>query len=202
MIDTLLAFVPTALLLVALPGPDLLFVAMTSIGNGPRAGLLASLGFATGILVHTALVVLGVAAALAAHPGALTAIRVGGAAYLAWIGLGTLRARAAELAAPDARALRHIFRRALIANICNPKVSLFFLAFLPQFVHPAGPPAELQMLLLGATFQAATVVVFSSVALAAAVIRRWLIGERRMRAVNVVTGLTFLALAAWLMSGA
>jgi threonine/homoserine/homoserine lactone efflux protein len=144
------AFLLAAWVLILTPGPDMLFVIGQTLAGGAGRGWAALLGIGTGALVHVALAVSGIAALLAASPALFDALRYAGAVYLLWLGFGALRAAlrgGAEMrpAAPARRA----FRDGLVTNLTNPKVVLFFLAFLPQFVDPGRAPAWVQMALLG-----------------------------------------------------
>jgi threonine/homoserine/homoserine lactone efflux protein len=191
-----LFLVASALLTIA-PGPDIVYVLARGVSQGRRAGLAAALGFATGCIFHTTLAALGVAALIRSSDLAFNAVRYAGAAYLAWIGVQALRHRAsfALEAAGNARTLATIYRQSVIGNALNPKVTLFFLSFLPQFVARDAGPVGAQMALLGAIFMAQTAVIFSAVALFSGWIgerirQRPAIGER----LNVFAGLTFIAL--------
>ena len=190
-------FVVASTLLAIAPGPDVIYVLTRGIAQGRKAGLAAALGFASGCLFHTALAALGIAALIRSSPVAFDVVRYAGAAYLVWIGLQALRHRAAFSieAAGDARSLAAIYKQSVFGNILNPKVTLFFLAFLPQFVDAPAGNVALQMAILGVVFMAVTVVVFGAVAVFAAMVGDWIrrkpaIGER----LNVFAGLTFIAL--------
>jgi threonine/homoserine/homoserine lactone efflux protein len=194
--DIALFLVAAAVLTVA-PGPDIVYVLTRGVAQGRRAGLAAALGFATGCLFHTALAALGVAALIRSSEVAFNAVRWAGAAYLVWIGIQALRHRASfSLAGSgDAKALAVIYRQSVIGNALNPKVTLFFLSFLPQFVNVPAGNVEWQMALLGLVFMAQTVVIFGAVALFSGWIGERLrshpaVGER----LNVFAGLTFIAL--------
>ncbi|MEO7055959.1 MAG: LysE family translocator, partial [Caldimonas sp.] len=123
------------------PGPDLLFTLARSLQHGRRAGIAAAFGIGAGCLVHTAAAAFGLAALLAASAEAFTLLRWIGAAYLLWLAFGLLRAApslrsaasAADAPAPKVPAWR-IFRQGFLTNALNPKVAIFFLAFLPQFI--------------------------------------------------------------------
>ncbi|WP_372623454.1 LysE family translocator [Falsiroseomonas sp.] len=145
-----LAFLVAAWVLILTPGPDMLFVIGQTLAGGASRGWAALLGIGTGALVHIALAASGVAALVAASPALFEALRLAGACYLLWLAFGALRAawRGGATLRPAAPA-RAAFRDGFITNLTNPKVILFFLAFLPQFVDPARAPAWLQMLLLG-----------------------------------------------------
>lgn len=145
-----LAFLVATWVLILTPGPDMLFVIGQTLSGGARRGWAAVFGIVTGAMVHIALAASGVAALLAAAPALFDALRVAGALYLLWLAQGALRAAwrggaKLEAAAPA----RAAFRDGLVTNLTNPKVILFFLAFLPQFVDPERAPAWLQMVILG-----------------------------------------------------
>lgn len=190
-------FVAASALLTIAPGPDIIYVLTRGIAQGARAGVAAALGFATGCIFHTALAAVGIAALIRSSDLAFNTVRYAGAAYLVWIGIQALRHRSAFSieGAGDAKALATIYRQSVIGNVLNPKVTLFFLAFLPQFVNlPAGHVGA-QMALLGAIFMAQTVVIFGAVAIFSGMIGRWLrtkpaIGAR----LNAFAGITFIAL--------
>jgi threonine/homoserine/homoserine lactone efflux protein len=167
------------------------------IAQGTKAGLAAAFGFASGCIFHTLLAAVGIAALIRSSPVAFDVVRYAGAAYLAWIGIQALRHRASFSieAQGDRRALGTIFRQSVIGNMLNPKVTLFFLAFLPQFVDASAGHVGWQMGLLGGVFMLVTIVVFGAVAIFSGWIGEWVrrkpaIGER----LNVFAGLTFIAL--------
>jgi threonine/homoserine/homoserine lactone efflux protein len=145
-----LAFLIAAWVLILTPGPDMLFVIGQTLAGGAGRGWAALFGIVTGAMVHIALAVSGVAALIAASPALFEALRLAGALYLLWLAQGALRAawRGGARLQPASPA-RAAFRDGLVTNLTNPKVILFFLAFLPQFVDPARGPAWLQMALLG-----------------------------------------------------
>lgn len=194
--DIGLFIVASALLTIA-PGPDIIYVLARGISQGRKAGLAAALGFATGCVFHTVLAAVGIAALIRSSEIAFDIVRYAGAAYLVWIGIQALRHRSAFSieGASDTRALATIYRQSVIGNILNPKVTLFFLAFLPQFVNAEAGHVGWQMALLGVIFMIQTVVIFGAVALFAAMIGDWIrrkpaIGQR----LNIFAGVTFIAL--------
>jgi len=194
--DIALFLAASALLAIA-PGPDVIYVLTRGIAQGPKAGLAAAFGFASGCIFHTLLAALGIAALIRSSDWAFDAVRYAGAAYLVWIGIQALRHRSAFSieGASDAKALAVIYKQSVIGNMLNPKVTLFFLAFLPQFVNTAAGNVEWQMALLGILFMGITIVVFGAVALFSGWIGDWVrrkpvIGER----LNVFAGITFIAL--------
>jgi threonine/homoserine/homoserine lactone efflux protein len=148
---TLLAFAPAALALNLTPGADMMFCLGQGLKGGARAGMAANLGIAAGGMVQVLLAGLGLGALVAAHPAAFEAIRWLGVAYLLWLAVRALRAPGPVAASVRALPLGRVFREALLVNLLNPKVILFILAFLPQFVDPAQPVLP-QFLVLGAVF--------------------------------------------------
>ena len=190
-------FVAASALLAIAPGPDIVYVLTRAIAQGPRAGLAAALGFAAGCIFHTMLAAVGIAALIRSSELAFDLVRYAGAAYLVWIGIQALRHRSSFSidGAGDKRALGVIFRQSVIGNMLNPKVTLFFLAFLPQFVNAPAGHVGAQMALLGAIFMLVTIVVFGAVAIFAGALGAWMrakpaIGTR----LNVFAGITFIAL--------
>ena len=134
-VDALLAFALASLLLALAPGPDNLFVLTESALSGPLAGFAVTLGLCTGLLLHTSAVALGVAAIFQVSALAFTLLKLVGAGYLLYLAWQAWRAPAASLptAAATPPALGRLYRRGIVMNVTNPKVSIFFLAFLPQF---------------------------------------------------------------------
>lgn len=153
-VHDLALFVGAALLLNLTPGPDMLFVAGSAAARGRRAGLLAALGVGAGCLFHTLLAAVGLSALLAASELAFDAVKWAGAAYLVWTGVQMLRARRTESAATGAEPPRsgNPFWQGALTNALNPKVALFFLAFLPQFIDAGAPGQAIALLLLGTLF--------------------------------------------------
>ncbi len=163
----ILAFLLTAVMLTATPGPDNLMVLSVGMSKGRRAGIVFGLGCALGCLSHTLLAVIGVGAILAASPMAFTALKWAGGAYLIWLGAQALRRAGAVRVEgtsnqnqPAAESLGRTFLKGLVANAINPKVVLFFLSFLPQFVDTSRGSMELQLGLLGLLFTAQAAVLF------------------------------------------
>lgn len=202
-LETLITFFGVSLLLGLTPGPDNLFVLVQSAQRGWRAGMAVVLGLCVGLVVHTAAVALGLAAVFAASAMAFTALKWCGAAYLAYLAWGALRAPAAVAsgAAPAAAAgtapsARRMVVRGMVMNLTNPKVLVFFLAFLPQFADPARGPVALQLMVLGAVFIVATLLVFGAIACFTGAFGALLQRSARAQTVlNRVAGLVFLGLA-------
>jgi len=162
----LLAFMAATLALNITPGADMAYVIARSLGQGRRAGMLSAVAITTGCLVHIGLATLGLATLLAHSPLAFRLLQYVGAGYLLFIAWRLLRDGIGSGATPVARAgYRRIFIQGVLTNVLNPKVALFILAFLPQFVDPArGSPAA-QMLILGALFCLSGTMVNGSIAL-------------------------------------
>jgi threonine/homoserine/homoserine lactone efflux protein len=195
----LLPFIVAGLALNLTPGPDMLLVIARSVGQGRDAGIAAALGITAGCIVHIVAAAFGLAALFALEPLAYAAVKYLGAAYLLWLGVKLLRGGGAAPGATPAppAPLGAIFRQGVVTNVLNPKVALFFVAFLPQFVDPAaslGPAA--QMLVLGALFNLGGAAVNVAVACGFGQAGEWL--RRRTafwRWQQRVTGAVFVALA-------
>jgi len=147
-----LGFVVAGLALNVVPGADMTFIIASAARGGRRDGIVAALGVGAGALVHISAAVLGLSAILASSQTAFNLIKYAGAAYLLWIAFSLVRAGHAP-GAPAPRVVpARLFRAAMLVNILNPKVALFFLAFLPQFVDPAARVPAVQILCLGLWF--------------------------------------------------
>lgn len=151
--SVVLAFIPVAIALIVSPGPDSIYTLTRSISDGRTAGVTAALGSSTGSIVHTTAAVLGLSAILQTSAFAFTVVKFVGAAYLVYLGVQTLRNSEEFEISPDSTSYtpRESFRSALLINVLNPKVAVFFLAFLPQFVRPESSFA-LQIFTLGVLF--------------------------------------------------
>jgi threonine/homoserine/homoserine lactone efflux protein len=194
-VHDLALFASAALLVNLTPGPDRLFVAGSSLAHGRRAGGLAALGVGAGCLVHVALAALGLAALLAASPVAFTVVTWIGAAYLVWMGLAMLRRRAVAAGPLPTLPAARVFRQGAVTNVLNPKVALFFLAFLPQFIDPGAPHQALGLVALGLLFTLSGTAVNLAVALLAGGLRGVLGGGHAAGTwLNRVAGLVFVGL--------
>ena len=207
--DAMMAFFVAALLLGIAPGPDNIFVLTQSALFGTTAGMVTTLGLVTGLCVHTTAVALGVAAIFQTSALAFTLLKTAGAGYLLWLAWLSFRAGActekiaqgdggnAGAAFPGYMAL---YRRGIVMNVTNPKVSLFFLAFLPQFCDPARGSVAVQVLILGALFMLATIVVFWTVAALGGRLAVWFNQSQRGQIImQRVAGSIFVAMAAALL---
>ena len=195
----------TAVLLALVPGPDNIFVLTQSVLQGRRAGLMATLGFSTGLIVHTLGVALGVAALIRQSELAFLLLKLAGAAYLLYLAWRFFHAAAmgteSSRAAPSGD--WKIYRRGIVMNVTNPKVSLFFLAFLPQFIHQDAGPVFIQLISFGGLFILATLLVFGGIAIVADKLRPWL-GRRpqAQKMIHRLAALIFVGLAIKLMLSA
>ncbi len=209
-LDTLTAFFGVAVLLALVPGPDNVFVLLQSAQRGWRAGMAVVLGLCAGVLVHTAAVALGLAALFAASAGAFAVLKLCGAAYLLWLAWQSLRAApvapppvqematsAPQAVAPALQAgAWRMAGRGMAMSLSNPKVLVFFLAFLPQFADPARGPVAPQLLVLGCVFMLAALLVFGAIACFSgafgALLQR---SARAQRLLAQVSALVFVGLA-------
>lgn len=195
------AYLATVLLITIAPGPDNTYIVAAAAARGSRAGVLSAAGMAIGMTVHVTAAALGLSLLLRSIPAALTGVRVAGAIYLGWLAVSTLRsARRAGITARAAPPDRQVLGRALLTNLTNPKIILFFAAFLPQFTRPGHGPVPVQLLTLGLIFLVVGFGCDSIVGLCAgrlsAILAR---GTRAATRLNVVAGLTFGALALTLL---
>jgi len=152
--EHLLAFMAGALVLNFAPGQDVFFASACGIQNGPRAGALAGLGVGLGVVCHVIMATIGLGTLVAAHPGALVAIKFIGAGYLLWLARKSWTAGKIDPRARAASSTWNIIRRGALSNLLNPKPVLFLLAFLPQFTRPEFGPIWQQILGLGLMFMA------------------------------------------------
>ncbi|MFD3873685.1 LysE family translocator [Streptomyces sp. NPDC058623] len=206
---SLAAFVLASLILVAVPGPNLIYIITRSVRDGRRAGIVSALGVETGTLLHVIAAVCGLATLIEGHPLAFAVLRYTGAGYLAYLGIHALRRRPPHAAdannsakavgrSPRRRLLR-LYLDGVLVNLLNPKVALFFLAFLPQFLSTGLTPTETRthMLLLGAVFLTVALTLDLCYALVGAALTGRLHGApRRDRGLTRLTGGIYLGLAA------
>jgi threonine/homoserine/homoserine lactone efflux protein len=150
--DVLIAFAIATALFAYFPGPALLYTAAQTLARGRRAGLMAALGIHVGCYAHVFAATLGLSAVFRYVPEAYLALKIAGAAYLVWLGIAMLRANnnAEEMPKVAPKSVRRAFMESIVVELLNPKVAIFFIAFLPQFVDPAGSlPIWAQSLILG-----------------------------------------------------
>ena len=189
-------FVVAGLILNITPGPDMLYVIARSASQGRSAGLVSSLAIASGSLVHTAAAALGLSALLMYSALGFTVIKWVGAGYLIYLGVKTLLAarKVDDWKALRRESLRRIFLQGVLVNVLNPKVALFFLAFLPQFANPDSDLFVWQIIFLGLFFNFTGTMVNSLVALFAGYSGRWLSRRGVRRAQSWLCGFVFIAL--------
>ena len=193
-------FLLAAALITFAPGPDNLSVLSLGLSRGRRAGIGFGLGCALGCFTHTIWATLGVTALIAASDTAFAALKYAGAAYLVWLGVQALKSPGAKFTAeaegtPPQEAMRPYVMRGFVANAINPKVALFFLAFLPQFVDPARGAAAAQTALLGTLFALQTVLIFGALGWYAGTVGGWLRGRPAVgRWLDRATGVLFIGL--------
>ena len=166
-LESLLAFFGASLLLALAPGPDNLFVVTQSMVHGVSAGLSVVLGLCTGLLVHSAAVALGVAVIFQTSAVAFSILKFVGAGYLVYLAWRSFRASPKSVGGDSGPTMRRgrLYLRGIFMNVTNPKVSLFFLAFLPQFTSPTAGSIPWQMVLLGAVFMIQAAIIFTGIAL-------------------------------------
>ena len=197
-IESLTTFVIASVLLALVPGPDNIFVLTQSSVNGHKAGLLVTLGLCTGLIVHTTAVALGITALLKTSYVAFTVLKIAGAMYLLYLAWRAFHASSEEINAGQSREVAGIkyYLRGVIMNVTNPKVSIFFLAFLPQFADPSRGPVIQQIFFLGMVFILVTLLVFGGIALLAGAVGAWLTNTPRAQTMmNRIAGAVFVAMA-------
>ena len=197
----LLMFIAAGWLLNLTPGPDVLYIVNNALKSGVRAGIVAGLGIVSGCFVHVFAVAFGVGALLATSVTAFTVLKWGGAAYLVWMGVKLLLAKERARPrgsvvlplAPQTANLRRIYQRGFFTNVLNPKVALFFLAFVPQFIAHDAPNKVLAFLLLGLIFNVNSLPInFGYAWLAAKAAQRMQTVQRAMHWLDRAAGLMFV----------
>ncbi len=193
-------FIAAGWLLNLTPGLDVLYIVTNALRSGARAGVVAGLGITAGCFVHVFAAAAGVSALLATSATAFTVLKWAGAAYLLWVGVRLLLARspqtttdlAALAALRPAASLREVFLGGFWTNVLNPKVAIFFLAFVPQFIAPEAENKALAFVLLGTLFNLNSVPINSGYALAAAWMARRDGVQRGMQWLDRVAGVLFI----------
>lgn len=191
---TLILFLTASLVVIVAPGPDNILVLTRGITLGRRAALVSATGASTGLVCHSLLAAAGLSAVLASSATAYSVIKYAGAAYLIYIGVRSLLDRE-KLAlssgedGPPSLGLRRVYGQAVVSNVFNPKIAIFFLAYLPQFVdRSAGISVTFQLLALGLAFALITWVIFCTIACFSGALGGWL--RRRPRVANGLSWLT------------
>jgi threonine/homoserine/homoserine lactone efflux protein len=198
--QTLLAFALVSAAIMVIPGPSNLFLLAHGIGHGRRSALAAMTGIEAASAIRVLLAAAGLSAVLASSALAFNAVRWAGVAYLAWLGIRAFRAGPPDQPSGAGRPvpLARSARKGLLVGLGNPKMVIFFLAFFPQFIHPAAGPQAVQMLILGAVFWVIGAIWDLAFACASGTIGTWLQHRPRIQAAQPrLEGLTYLGLAAW-----
>ena len=196
--EALVTFIVASTLLTLAPGPDNIFVLTQSAFYGRMSGIVITLGLCTGLIIHTSAVALGIAAVLLVSLTAFTVLKLVGAGYLLYLAWNAFRAKVRKIDShkeniPEPATL---YRRGVILNLSNPKVAIFFLAFLPQFADPAAGNMAGQLFLLGMIFLVIALVIFILIACLAGFISAWLKNSEKTQVLlNRIAGLVFITLA-------
>jgi threonine/homoserine/homoserine lactone efflux protein len=193
-IDIWLAYTLACVLIVLAPGPDIVLTIARGLSQGRLAAMLSALGAGTGILFHAVAAAFGLALLIQTSATAFLAIKLAGAAYLIWLGARAVLSRDLVSFAPTSRrSLRAIYLAGLMSNLLNPKIGLFVLAFLPQFVSADRGPVEMQMMTYGAWLAVIAAAGLSLVGGFATALSAWLLRRPRVVAgINIGAGLTFV----------
>ncbi|MEH7380197.1 LysE family translocator [Bacillus sp. JJ1533] len=164
---TVISFLGAAIVLTIMPGPDNLFTLAQSIAKGKNAGIFTTLGLCTGLLVHISAATIGISAVIYKSAFAFTVVKYAGAAYLLFLAVKSFREKASSLTLNSADILdyKSLYKKGVIMNLLNPKVSLFFLAFFPQFINYESGQVSIQMLVYGLLFLVQTLVIFSLISI-------------------------------------
>jgi threonine/homoserine/homoserine lactone efflux protein len=192
-----LLFLAASLVVILTPGQDMILVMSRSIGQGPRAGIVTAAGVSVGLVGHTLLATLGLGALLHASEVLFQVLKLIGAAYLVYLGLRLVRTAADRhrLQTVAKRSLPRLFVEGALSNLSNPKIALFYFAFLPQFVSASAPQPALSLLILGIAFAALTFVVKGPIGYGAAVLSGWLRSHPAVLAwINRTTGAVLIGL--------
>jgi threonine/homoserine/homoserine lactone efflux protein len=194
----ILAFLAASLVLVAIPGPSVLFIVGRALAHGRRAALASVAGNTTGVAVLVVVVALGLGAVAAASATVFTAIKLAGAAYLIWLGVHTIRTRGdlvAALGRPGVAAGRRVYLQGVLVGLTNPKALVFFAAVLPQFLGPQTPNPALQLLTFGLLFCLTAAVLDSAWGLVAGAARDWFAtSPARLRRMGGAGGLVLVGM--------
>lgn len=202
-LDVMFVFIGVAAALAAVPGPDNIFVLTQSALHGRLAGLIVTLGLASGLIFHTTAVAFGVAVLFQTSQYAFVVLKYAGAAYLLYLAWKAFIATTNKFegAKTNSETVPKQFLRGLFMNIANPKITIFFLAFLPQFVDLANGSMTAQFYQLGALMAVTMVIIFGSIALAAGALGDWIKGSPKTQILlNGISGVVFVALALKLAS--
>ncbi|WP_456275238.1 LysE family translocator [Bacillus sp. AK128] len=187
----ILSFLGVAIMLTLMPGPDILFVIAQSISQNKRAGIATALGLCTGLLVHITAATLGISAMIYQSAIAFTLVKYAGAAYLLYLAWQAIKDKESNLLIGNQKTLNYfnLYKKGILMNILNPKVSLFFLSLLPQFINKTIGPVPYQMLFLGVLFMVQAFLIFTFVSLFSDKVRDILLGKPWIsNRMNVIKG--------------
>ncbi|UQZ36864.1 LysE family translocator [Paenibacillus sp. PK3_47] len=196
-------FIGTSIILIMIPGPDLIFTLTQGIANGRRAGVVTALGLSAGNTVHTIAAALGLSLIFQTSAIAFTIFKISGALYLFYLAYKSVKYRKAtvEISSSSRQEVKGLFLKGTIMNILNPKVAIFFLTFLPQFVNDSQEHVPLQMIIFGMIFIMLTAVIFSLVGYFSGWFRNlFLRSPRSNEGMNIAAGIIFTALAVKLLT--
>ncbi|MFK0689151.1 LysE family translocator [Mesorhizobium sp. IMUNJ 23033] len=193
-IDIWLAYTIASVLIVLAPGPDIVLSIARGLSQGRLAATVSGMGAGTGILIHSLAATFGLALLIQTSAAAFLALKLAGAAYLVWLGAKALFSRNLVSFAPTARRPLHaIYLAGLMSNVLNPKIGLFVLAFIPQFVSADRGPVNTQMLTYGAWLAIIAAIGLSLIGGFASVLSRWLLSRpRAVAGINIGAGITFV----------
>ena len=203
-LSTFFYFLTASILLTLAPGPDNLYLLTKSLSDGAKSGVILAAGLASGIIFHTFLVMIGVAAFIQNSATAFIILKIFGATYLIFLAFKSFQsARAGKkisMKKSDAKiSFINLYRRGILMNVLNPKVLLFFLAFLPQFVNFSVSPS-LQIILLGVTFAAQAFLIFAAIAICAGKVRNLILRKKNLGQIfNYVEALVLFIIALTLL---
>lgn len=191
----IIAFIAASALLTILPGPDILFVITQSISSGWRNGIAVATGLCSGLIVHTSAVAFGVAAIIAQSAFALLAIKILGAAYLLYLAYNSLKEKGLSISESNSKYTKwKLVRIGFVMNVLNPKVLLFFLAFLPQFIRSTGN-TTIQIIVLGIIFIIQAFTIFSLVSLCSGMLNRYITTSSIGKHIGTIKCVVYLLIA-------
>lgn len=197
-LNTIIMFISASTILGFSPGPDNIFVLSQAMLHGKNAGLQITLGLCTGLIFHTTIVAIGIAAIFKTSFTLFNILKIAGSVYLLYLSWLTIRASLNKIKINNTNKLTpvQLYKRGIIMNITNPKVSIFFIAFLPQFTDPMRGRITLQLISLGIIFIIVSLIVFSIISLLAGIIsEKFLKSQKAIKILNITAGILYLILA-------
>lgn len=191
---SVISFLGAAIVLTLMPGPDNLFTLAQSIAKGKNAGIFTTLGLCTGLLVHITAATIGISAVIYHSALAFTVVKYAGAAYLLFLAYKSFKEKGSSLNLNNEDSLdyKSLYKKGIIMNLLNPKVSLFFLAFFPQFINYENGNVSIQMLVYGILFLVQTLVIFTSISMFAGKVGYFLRKNASLsKKINIIQGSLF-----------